>query len=76
MRQAEIHRAGVFGRRPRVSPISPSSRDFARKAMSPEAFAYVAGAAGTGSTIIRLSPSRPFYDAARVFHVDGCLKIF
>lgn len=50
-RQAEIYLAGVAGRRPRV-PIDPARLEqAAAEAMSAEAFAYVAGGAGTESTV-------------------------
>jgi len=50
-RQAEIYLAGVAGRRPRV-PVDPARLEqAAARAMSPEAFAYVAGGAGTESTV-------------------------
>lgn len=50
-RQSEIYVAGVAGRRPRV-PVDPARlEDAARHAMSDEAFAYVAGGAGTESTV-------------------------
>ncbi|MEW5930285.1 MAG: lactate 2-monooxygenase [Gemmatimonadota bacterium] len=50
-RQAGIFVAGVGGRRPLV-PVDPARLEAAaRRAMSPEAFAYVAGGAGTESTM-------------------------
>jgi lactate 2-monooxygenase len=50
-RQSEIYLAGLRGRRPRVpaSPVELERR--ARKAMSREGFAYIAGGAGIESTI-------------------------
>jgi lactate 2-monooxygenase len=51
LRQTEIYLDGVSGRRPRVSTDLTLLEDRAREAMSPEAFAYVAGGAGTGSTM-------------------------
>jgi lactate 2-monooxygenase len=50
-RQAGIFVAGVGGWRPAV-PVDPARLEAAaRRAMSPEAFAYVAGGAGTESTM-------------------------
>jgi lactate 2-monooxygenase len=50
-RQAEIYLAGLRGRRPRVpaDPVELERR--ARKAMSREGFAYIAGGAGIESTV-------------------------
>lgn len=50
-RQSEIYVAGVAGRRPRV-PVDPARLEQAASdAMTAEAFAYVAGGAGTESTV-------------------------
>ncbi|HEU0016623.1 MAG TPA: lactate 2-monooxygenase [Longimicrobium sp.] len=50
-RQSEIYVAGVAGARPEI-PIDPVRLEAAaRRAMSDEAFAYVAGGAGTESTV-------------------------
>jgi lactate 2-monooxygenase len=49
-RQGAIYRAGSLGRRPRVPTGWHALEDAARRAMSPEAFAYVAGSAGLEST--------------------------
>lgn len=50
-RQREIYVAGVGGARPRV-PVSPAAlEEAARRAMAPEAFAYVAGGAGRETTM-------------------------
>lgn len=50
-RQSEIYLAGVAGRRPRV-PVDPARLErAAARAMTAEAFAYVAGGAGTESTV-------------------------
>jgi len=50
-RQGEVYRAGVLGRRPTV-PADPAELERrARRAMSRRAWAYVAGGAGTGSTV-------------------------
>jgi lactate 2-monooxygenase len=49
-RQREIYVAGLGGRRPRV-PVEPEGLEqAARRRMSPEAFAYVAGGAGLEQT--------------------------
>jgi lactate 2-monooxygenase len=50
-RQREVYLDGVSGRRPRVSTDLTRLEEQAREAMSAEAFAYVAGGAGTGSTM-------------------------
>jgi lactate 2-monooxygenase len=50
-RQREIYLDGVSGRRPRVSTDLTLLEDRAREVMSTEAFAYIAGGAGTGSTM-------------------------
>jgi len=50
-RQREIYLDGVSGRRPRVSTDLTQLEQRAREAMSAEAFAYIAGGAGTGSTM-------------------------
>ena len=49
--QASIYVAGVSGRRPRVPTDATLLEERARDVMSREAFAYVAGGAGTGSTM-------------------------
>jgi lactate 2-monooxygenase len=51
LRQTAIYRAGVSGRRPRIPTDATQLEARARKAMAEEAFAYIAGGAGTGSTI-------------------------
>jgi isopentenyl diphosphate isomerase/L-lactate dehydrogenase-like FMN-dependent dehydrogenase len=51
LRQREIYLDGVSGRRPRVPTDLTLLEDRAREAMSPQAFAYIAGGAGTGSTM-------------------------
>ncbi|MEO7236826.1 MAG: alpha-hydroxy-acid oxidizing protein [Lapillicoccus sp.] len=50
-RQNAVYRAGALGRRPRV-PADPERLALAaRRAMSKDAWAYVAGGAGTGATM-------------------------
>ncbi|MBN9606785.1 MAG: alpha-hydroxy-acid oxidizing protein [Actinomycetales bacterium] len=48
--QSEIFRDGASGRRPRVPASWEALEDAARNAMTPEAWAYVAGSAGREST--------------------------
>ena len=51
LRQNAIYRAGALGRRPRV-PTDPSGLEHAaHRAMSGDAWAYVAGGAGDGATM-------------------------
>jgi lactate 2-monooxygenase len=50
-RQTAIYAEGVSGRRPRVPTDATLLEERAREAMSPEAFAYVAGGAGSGATM-------------------------
>jgi lactate 2-monooxygenase len=50
-RQTEVYRDGVSGKRPRVPTDATLLEERARAAMAPEAFAYVAGGAGTGATM-------------------------
>jgi lactate 2-monooxygenase len=50
-RQSEIYLAGVAGKRPAVPVDHQRLQDAAQEAMSAEAFAYVAGGAGTESTV-------------------------
>ncbi len=50
-RQSEIYLGGAVGRRPRVPFDSAKLEEAARAAMSPEAFAYVAGGAGAEETM-------------------------
>src|SRR5215510_7537726 len=62
-RQAEVYLAGVRGRRPRV-PVDPVRLEAAaRKAMSPEAFAYIAGGAGLEST---MTANRAAFERRRI----------
>jgi lactate 2-monooxygenase len=51
LRQTAIYRAGVSGRRPRIPTDATKLEGRARKSMPAEAFAYIAGGAGTGATI-------------------------
>ncbi len=51
LRQTAIYRAGVSGRRPRVPTDATQLEARAKKAMPSEAFAYIAGGAGTGATV-------------------------
>jgi lactate 2-monooxygenase len=51
LRQTAIYRAGVSGRRPRVPTDATQLEERARRAMPKEAYAYIAGGAGTGATI-------------------------
>ena len=51
LRQTAIYRAGVSGRRPRVPTDATQLEQRAKKSMPSEAFAYIAGGAGTGATV-------------------------
>ena len=61
--QTSIYAAGVSGRRPRVPTDATMLEERARAAMSPEAFAYVAGGAGTGAT---MRANRAAFDRWRI----------
>jgi lactate 2-monooxygenase len=50
IRQGALYRAGSMGHRPRVPTSWPALENAARRAMSPKAFAYVAGSAGLERT--------------------------
>ncbi len=50
--QAAIYRDGASGRRPTVPTGSAALEDAARRAMSPKAWAYVAGSSGNGQTAL------------------------
>jgi lactate 2-monooxygenase len=63
LRQTAIYRAGVGGRRPRVPTDAMRLESRARKAMPAEAYAYIAGGAGTGATI---RANREGFDAWRI----------
>ena len=49
--QSEIYRAGISGARPRVPVDADALEAAARKALSAEAFAYIAGGAGAERTV-------------------------
>jgi lactate 2-monooxygenase len=61
--QTSIYAAGVSGTRPRVPTDATMLEERAREAMSPEAFAYVAGGAGTGAT---MRANRAAFDRWRI----------
>jgi lactate 2-monooxygenase len=61
--QTSINVAGVGGRRPKVPTDATMLEERAREAMSPEAFAYVAGGAGTGAT---MRANRAAFDRWRI----------
>jgi len=61
--QTSIYVAGVSGRRPRCPTDATMLEERARDAMSPEAFAYVAGGAGTGAT---MRANRAAFDRWRI----------
>lgn len=49
--QSDIYRAGISGTRPRVPVDAAALEDRARRALSAEAFAYIAGGAGAERTM-------------------------
>ena len=51
--QSEIYRAGISGTKPRVPVDADALEAAARKALSAEAFAYIAGGAGAERTVAR-----------------------
>ena len=51
VRQAAIYRAGTLGRAPSIPTDAASLERRAKKVMSPQAWAYVAGGAGEGRTM-------------------------
>jgi lactate 2-monooxygenase len=61
--QTSIYAAGVSGTRPRVPTDATMLEERARETMSPEAFAYVAGGAGTGAT---MRANRAAFDRWRI----------
>ncbi len=62
-RQQAIYLAGVSGRRPRIAPDAEALEERARTAMPKEAFAYIAGGAGTGRT---MKANRDGFDAWQI----------
>ena len=62
-RQTSIYVTGVSGGRPRVPTDATQLEERAREAMSAEAFAYVAGGAGTGAT---MRANRAAFDRWRI----------
>ncbi|HEU4455421.1 MAG TPA: alpha-hydroxy-acid oxidizing protein, partial [Longimicrobium sp.] len=50
-RQSEVYVAGVSGQKPLIPVDVRALEEDARRAMSPEAYAYVAGGAGNESTL-------------------------
>ena len=50
-RQRDIYTAGVGGMRPAVPTLLDALEHGAEAAMTPQAWAYVSGGAGTGSTM-------------------------
>ena len=62
-RQRRIYLQGVSGRRPRVPTDATALEERAERAMSPEAFAYIAGGAGTGATV---RANREAFDRVRI----------
>ena len=50
-RQTEVYRAGIAGRRQRVPFTFPELEEWARRKLSPEAYAYIAGGAGAEQTM-------------------------
>jgi lactate 2-monooxygenase len=62
-RQTSIYLGGVSGTRPRVPVAFDALEEAARKAMSPEAFAYVAAGAGSERTV---AANRAAFDRWRI----------
>jgi len=62
-RQTAIYLAGVAGRRPRVPTDATRLEARAERAMSRDAFAYIAGGAGTGAT---MRANRAAFDRHRI----------
>ena len=54
-RQQEIYVGGVSGRQPRIPTDAEKLEERAQGKMSDEAFAYIAGGAGTGRTVRAVS---------------------
>ena len=61
--QTSIYARGVSGDRPRVPTDATQLEERAREAMTPEAFAYIAGGAGTGAT---MRANRAAFDRWRI----------
>src|SRR4051812_4753248 len=62
-RQRRIYLNGVAGRRPRIPTDATQLEARAESAMSAEAFAYIAGGAGTGAT---MRANRAAFDRWRI----------
>src|SRR5689334_1890645 len=62
-RQRRIYLQGVAGKRPRLPTDATQLEERAESAMSPEAFAYIAGGAGTGAT---MRANRAAFDKVRI----------
>lgn len=62
-RQQEIYLGGVSGRKPRIPTDAEKLEERAEGLMSEEAFAYIAGGAGTGAT---MRANRNGFDAWRI----------
>jgi L-lactate dehydrogenase (cytochrome) len=63
LRQQQVYLDGVFGRTPRVSTDLTRLEAEAAKVMRPDAFAYIAGGAGTGAT---MRANRAAFDRHRI----------
>ena len=63
LRQQQVYLEGVSGRSPRVSTDLTRLEADAEKVMRPEAFAYIAGGAGTGAT---MRANRAAFDRRRI----------
>ncbi|WP_449409147.1 alpha-hydroxy-acid oxidizing protein [Microbacterium maritypicum] len=62
--QSEVYRAGISGTRPAVPVDQRALEDAARRALSAEAFAYIAGGAGAEST---MAANRAAFDRWQVW---------
>ncbi len=62
-RQQEVYLGGVSGRRPRLPTDAERLEEHAEPAMPQEAFAYIAGGAGSGRT---MAANRSDFDAWRI----------
>ena len=63
LRQTAVYVGGVGGRRPRVPTDATQLEERARDTMSRQAFAYIAGGAGTGAT---MRANRAAFDRHRI----------